>query len=66
MDAFAQVVLVIFILIRVFIAAGLVYLIYYEVRKIKRKRREIERIEKEDGNEDGKHSDDSTGNRNQS
>jgi|DewCreStandDraft_4_1066084.scaffolds.fasta_scaffold08053_9 predicted membrane protein len=66
MDAFAQVVLVIFILIRVFIAVGLVYLIYYEVRKIKRKRREIERIEKEDGNEDGKHSDDSTRNRNES
>lgn len=59
MDAFAQVVLVIFILIRVFIAAGLVYLIYYEVRKIKRKRRDIE----ENGNEDGKHSDESPRNR---
>jgi len=37
MDAYAKVVLVIFILIRVFIAAGLVYLIYYEVKRLKKK-----------------------------
>ena len=61
MDAFAQVVLAIFIIIRVFIAAGLLYLIYYEVRRIKKKRRDKEKDIEQDGKEDGKHTDDTAG-----
>jgi len=57
MDAFAQVVLVIFIVIRIMIAAGLVYLIYFEVRRIKKARKKKE--EDEDGKEAGKHFDSS-------
>jgi len=60
MDAYAKVVLVIFILIRVFIAAGLVYLIYYEVKRLKKKPKGIGRDTEDYGNEGGKHSDDST------
>lgn len=38
MESFGLVVLIIFIIIRVMIAAGLVYLIVYEVRKYKKSR----------------------------
>jgi len=47
MDDFAQVVLIIFIFIRVMLAAGLIYLVYFEVRRIKRVRKKKE--EDEDG-----------------
>jgi hypothetical protein len=49
MDAFAKIVLVIFIIIRVLIALGLLYLIYYEVRRLKKGRikKEEERYGKE-------------------
>jgi predicted membrane protein len=62
MDAFGQVVLVIFIVIRVMIAAGLIYLIYFEVRRVKRTRKKKE--EDEDGKESGEHVDSSSRNRN--
>lgn len=62
MDAFAQVVLVIFIVIRVMIAAGLIYLVYFEVRRIKKTQKKKE--ENEDGKESGKHIDRSSGSRN--
>lgn len=58
MDAFAKVVLILFIFIRVLIATGLVYLIYYEVRKIKKSRKTKEGVD--DGQKVGKHTDSSS------
>jgi predicted membrane protein len=58
MDAFAKVVLILFIFIRVLIATGLVYLIYYEVRKIKKTRKIKEEVD--DGQKVGKHTDSSS------
>ncbi len=48
MESFGLVVLIIFIIIRIMIAAGLVYLIVYEVRKYKRSRA----LKDEEGDED--------------
>lgn len=54
MDTYAQVVLIIFILIRVLIAVGLIYLIYYEVRRMKRVQKQRK---DEDGEKTGRHAD---------
>lgn len=48
----ATVVLVIFVAIRVLIAAGLVYLIYYEVKRFRRPKKDKEA---KDGTKDGEH-----------
>lgn len=55
MESFGVVVLIIFILIRVMIAAGLIYLIVYEVRKYKRSRKDKEGDEDATTKEIGKH-----------
>lgn len=47
----ANIVLVLFVIIRVVIAAGLIYLIYYEVKRYRRTTRDKER---EDGTKDRK------------
>jgi predicted membrane protein len=59
---FGYVVLIIFILIRVLIAAGLFYLIVAEVRRYKRRRVRKDREDNEDA--DGKDVDSSTSSRN--
>ncbi len=55
MESFGLVVLIIFILIRVMIAAGLVYLIIYEVRKYRKSRKDREGDEDANTKETGKH-----------
>jgi len=62
MDAFAQVVLIIFIVIRVMIAAGLIYLVYFEVRRAKKTQKKKDKDE--DGKESGEHVDSSSRSRN--
>lgn len=57
MESFGLVVLIIFILIRVMIAVGLIYLIVYEVRKYKRSRKDKEGDEDANTKETGKHAD---------
>lgn len=61
MESFGLVVLIIFILIRVMIAAGLVYLIVYEVRKYKKSRKDKEGEEDANTKEAGKHVNRSSG-----
>lgn len=61
MESFGLVVLIIFILIRVMIAAGLVYLIVYEVRKYKKSREDKEGEEDANTKEAGKHVNRSSG-----
>lgn len=61
MESFGLVVLIIFILIRVMIAAGLVYLIVYEVRKYKKPRKDKEGEEDANTKEAGKHVNRSSG-----
>jgi len=66
MESFGLVVLIIFIVIRVVIAAGLVYLIVYEVRRLKKQygRRSDEEVRKDvDAKTDGKHIDSSSSSR---
>lgn len=55
MESFGLVVLIIFILIRVMIAVGLIYLIVYEVRKYKRSRKDKEGEEDANTKKTGKH-----------
>ncbi|MGQ9610908.1 MAG: hypothetical protein ACUVWN_16550 [bacterium] len=61
MESFGLVVLIIFIFIRVMIAAGLVYLIVYEVRKYKKSRKDKEGEEDANTKEAGKHVNRSSG-----
>ena len=66
MESFGLVVLIIFIVIRVVIAAGLVYLIVYEVCRLKKQygRRSDEEVRKDvDAKTDGKHIDSSSSSR---
>ena len=61
MDSFGLAILIIFIIIRVLIAVGLVYLIIFEVRRYGRTH--IKKEESDDGKEAGKHPDGSPGSR---
>ena len=61
MGDFGVVVLVIFIIIRVLIAAGIVYLIFYEVRRSRKQKVEKYKETKKDA--DGKDVDSSSGSR---
>ena len=61
MGDFGVVVLVIFIIIRVLIAAGIVYLIFYEVRGLRKRKDEKYKETKKDA--DGKDVDSSSGSR---
>ncbi len=61
MGDFGVVVLVIFIIIRVLIAAGIVYLIFYEVRGLRKRKDEKSKETKKDA--DGKDADSPSGSR---
>lgn len=68
MDAFGQAILIIFVIIRILIAAGLVYLIVFEVRRFKKRyvKKDEENDKHANGKETGKYTDGSAGNRNRS
>jgi hypothetical protein len=65
MGDFGYVALIIFVIIRVLIAAGLLYLIVIEVRRYIRRYRghKVEKDEKTDGDANGKNIDNSLGSR---
>ena len=61
MGDLGTIVLIIFIIVRVLIAAGIVYLIFYEVRKLKKPEDEKSKETKKDA--DGKDADSPSGSR---
>ena len=61
MGDFGYLVLIVFVIIRVLIAAGLLYLIIAEVRRYKGKKRSVRKDDKANENADGKDTDSSRG-----